>query len=83
MQPFAENYKHDKRFARTDWLCRCQQAKEDEAHLISGQCNVYGEVREKYGDLITDESLVSFFSEVLSLRDKLEDEEKEQNKLKS
>ena len=44
---------------------------------------MYGEVREKYGDLITDESLVIFFSEVLSLRDKLEDEEKEQNKLKS
>jgi hypothetical protein len=36
--PFAGNYSHDRRFARTDWMCRCEESKEDEVHLSSGEC---------------------------------------------
>ena len=28
MQPFAGNYSHDRRFARTEWLCQCREACE-------------------------------------------------------
>ena len=80
LQPFAGNYGHDRRFAQTEWLCCCRQAKEDETHLINGHCEVYGGVREKYGNLTNDESLIAFFNEVLSMRDKLEEGEREENR---
>ena len=35
LQAFAGNYSHDRRFAKTDWLCRCQSAVEDEGHNVS------------------------------------------------
>ena len=35
LQPFAGNYSHDRRFANSSWLCKCKEAKEEEAHLIS------------------------------------------------
>ena len=73
MHPFAGNYSHDQRFARTDWLCRCLKAKEDESHLISGNCEVYGSLRGEYGDLSIDENLVKYFNAVLSMRDTLDD----------
>ena len=69
--PFAGNYSRDKRFARTDWLCRCGQAKEEEQHLLSGKCEVYGEIRAAYPNFNDDEQLVKFFCEVLAMRDKL------------
>ena len=72
MQPFAGNYSHDRRFARTDWLCRCLKAREDESHLITGNCEVFGNMRRKYGDLSEEENLVKFFTAVLSTRDKLD-----------
>ena len=75
MLPFAGNYAKDKRFARSDWLCKCREAKEDESHLISGNCDVYGEIRRKYSSLDDDNQLVNFFNEVLSRRDELEEEE--------
>ena len=43
LQPFAGNYSHDRRFANSSWLCKCKEAKEEEAHLMSGQCKVYGD----------------------------------------
>ena len=57
-------------------LCRCQRVAEEEAHLLSGNCQVFGTIREKYGDLNDDESLVSFFNEVLSMRDELDEQDK-------
>jgi hypothetical protein len=73
---FAGNYSHDRRFAGTQWLCRCREEKEDESHLLSGRCPVYGPIREKYGSLENDEKLVDFFSEVLAKRAELEDQER-------
>ena len=75
MQPFAGNYSRDRRFARTEWLCRCREAREDESHLMDGQCPVYQEIHEKYQTLDDDETLAQFFNEILSMRDKLDKKE--------
>ena len=72
MQLFAGNYSHDRGFKKSDWLCFCKDAQEDEAHLTSGQYKVYRDLCEKYSDLTDDDSLVQFFDEVLSRRDELE-----------
>ena len=74
LQPFAGNYSKDKRFARTNWLCRCKEEREEETHLMSGQCTVFGDLALKYNDLTDDENLVQFFSEVLARRDELDKE---------
>ena len=72
MQPFAGNYSPDQRYKRSDWLCLCLESREDEAHLTSGQCTVYGDLALKYSDLTDDENLVELFSEVLARRDQPE-----------
>ena len=48
-----------------------------EPHLLSGECEVFGDIREKYGELKDDESLVRFFKEVLERRDLIDEAEKE------
>jgi Ran GTPase-activating protein (RanGAP) involved in mRNA processing and transport len=81
LMPFAGNYNHDQRFARTQWMCRCQQAKEDESHIVAG-CPVYDDIREKYGDLKEDNELVNYFNDILERRemvDKLSEEEDEED----
>ena len=75
LQPFAGNYSHDKRFYKTGWLCRCRDSRENESHLLSGNCEVYGEIREKYDNLNNDDNLVNFFNEILNKREDLEIEE--------
>ena len=69
---FAGNYQHDRRFAKSNWLCRCEKSREDEVHLRSGQCNVYSDIVERFSDLTDDESLVQFFAAVLERRDQLD-----------
>ena len=76
MMAFAGNFSKDKRFARSEWLCKCGDSKEEESHLMSGNCRVYGEIRRNYSDLSDDKQLVDFFNEVLSRRDELEEKEK-------
>jgi hypothetical protein len=78
MNAFAGNFSHDKRYAKTQWLCRCREAREEEQHLLSGSCRVYGDIRAKFGDLEEDRDLVAFFGEVLERRDELEEEERSQ-----
>ena len=72
LQAFAGNYSHDQRFAKTSWLCLCLQSREEEIHLTSGQCQVYGDLKDKYSDLTEDDQLVQFFSDVLARREALE-----------
>ena len=72
MQDFAGNYSHDRRFQGARGLCKCQESREDEPHLISGQCKVYGDLIEKYGDLTVDENMVGLFSDILARRDELD-----------
>ena len=50
--------------------------KEEEQHLLSGNCEVYGDIKAAYPNLSDDEQLVKFFNEVLAMRDKLEEEDK-------
>ena len=73
MQPFAGNFKHDKRFAKTNWLCRCLQKTEHEAHLKFENCPQYTDIREKYDTLDDDQNLARFFREVLARRDALDE----------
>ena len=40
---------------------------------------MYGDIRGKYGDLEDDESLVRFFTEVLEMRDAIDEAEKQIN----
>jgi hypothetical protein len=80
--PFAGNYSKDQRFAKTEWMCRCESVKEDEPHIVSGDCPVYNDIHEKYDNLEDDSELVEFFREVLERRDLVdrmeEDEEEEE-----
>ena len=78
MLPLAGNYSNDRRVQGTNWLCKCKVSREEESHLISGNCEVYGDIRKKYDKLEDDENLVQFFKEVLEMRVELE--EKENNK---
>ena len=74
MQPFAGNYSGDRRFAKTNYLCRCGVAREEEKHLISGQCPMYADIWGKFHSFDDDKDLVQFFTEVLERRDQLDDE---------
>ena len=75
MNHFAGNFSRDRRFARTEWLCHCGKAREEESHLIYGDCEVYGEIRDKFDNLNDDENLVKFFNQVLAKRDLLDGKE--------
>ena len=71
MQPFAGNYSNDSRYARSNWLCLCLESREDESHIKSGTCKVYGDLTLKYSDLTSDENLAYLFREVLARREQL------------
>ena len=73
---FARNYSHDRKYAKSDWLCKCQQSSESESHLMTGSCKVYGDLNEEFGDLREDTNLVNFFKAVLDRRDLIEEEER-------
>ena len=73
MQPFAGNYPNDRRFKKNNFMCKCKTKKEEESHLLSGECTVYGDLRRTYGDLSEDKQLVNFFSAVLERRERLEE----------
>ena len=51
LQNFAGNYSHDRRFADSNWLCRCKSDREEEGHIVSGKCEVY---KDQFGDLGED-----------------------------
>ena len=59
-------------FAKTNWLCKCKQAREEELHLVLGQCQVYGDLTHKFSNLTDDNSLVQFFQEVLARREEMD-----------
>ena len=78
LQPFAGNYTHSRKYANSDWLCKCKEDKENESHLTSGSCKVYGDLTSQFGDLKEDCNLVEFLNAVLDRRDTLEDEDRRQ-----
>ena len=79
LQPFAGNFSHDRKYARTDWLCRCKEAQVEEGRIMTGNCKVYGDLKSQFGDLQEDANLVEFFKAVLDRRDTLEDEDRKQH----
>ena len=72
LQPFGGNYKHDKRFEKTNWMCFCGWEIEKESHLLSGECPVYGDLVGMVGDRRDDAQLVAFFTAVIERREQLE-----------
>ena len=81
LQEFAGNYSHSNKFSKTNWLCRCSKEVENEGHIVSGSCEVYGDLRNQFGDLKEDKNLVKFFQAVLDRRDTLEEEDRRQQSL--
>ena len=82
LQPFAGNFSNDKkRFSKSNWLCKCEESRENESHLMAGQCKVYGDLTEKYSDFTDDNNLVQFFTEVLDRRDRLDKEQLDKERL--
>ena len=76
MQPFAGNFPGDKRFSKTNHMCKCTKEKEDEKHILSGNCPIYGDLTKKFPNTDNDSELVNFFSAVLARREQLEEEER-------
>ena len=66
LQPFAGNYSRDKKFEKTQFLCRCLNSREDESHLLSGICPIYSDIHEKFKNFDEDDDLVEFFNLVLA-----------------
>ena len=73
MQPFAGNYCNNSRFANIVWLCLCGEEKGEEQHLLSGHCEVYGDLTKRFNDLSDQNHHASFFSDFLAGRDQLEE----------
>ena len=78
MLPFAGNYGGDRRFLKSEWLCKCGLSNESESHLLSGECHIYRNIRNKYENIDSEDNLIQFFSEVLEERERLEEEEEEE-----
>ena len=50
MLAVAGYFRQDRRFARTSWLCRCGQEREEERHLTD-TCPLYRDIRVQYSNL--------------------------------
>ena len=68
LKPFAGKFSHDRRYAKSDWLCWCKTSREEEGQITSGNCEVYGDLKSQFGDLSEDKNLVDFFRVVLDRR---------------
>ena len=76
MLPLAGNFRQDRRFARTGWLCRCGEEREEERHLTDS-CPLYKDIRERFSSLEEDDQLGEFFRQILERRDKIDEQEQE------
>ena len=79
MQPIAGNFRQDRRFARTQWLCRCEREREEERHLTDS-CPLYKDIRQPYSNLEDDDQLVGFFQKMLDRRDQIDQQEQERRR---
>ena len=75
LMEFAGNYPNNQKFRKSDWMCKCGKEKEQEDHIIKGECESYKDIREKYEHLDNDEDLLEFFKEVLKRRESMEEME--------
>ena len=58
----------------------CVSAGSKKNRNILRHCEKYQDVREKYGGIEDDDSLVGFFREVLKRRDKVREEKQKEEK---
>ena len=73
MLSFAGNFKRDKRFESTKWLCNaCADGVLETQDHVTNICDGYDEVRRTFG-VKTDEERLHFFRAVLKI---MEDAEK-------
>ena len=77
--PFASNYKNDKRFARTNWMCRCKTEKENQSHIR--QCPIYSDITQKYPSVDDYSDLVKYLREVLNRRDLIDSIDEQEDDL--
>ena len=68
MSEFADNFSKDKRFMRTNWLCRCGDQRESESYILE-ECVVYEDIRNEYESINDDTQLALFYAKVLERRD--------------
>jgi hypothetical protein len=59
-------------------MSRCQEAREDEAHILFGECPAYNDLLDQPEDLKEDEGLVKKFKKVLERRDLIDEVEQEE-----
>ena len=50
MTEFASNLKNNHKFKRTNWLSFCKEKNENENHILSGKCKVYGDLNKQYNE---------------------------------
>ena len=55
-----------------------QTVREEESHITSGSCEVYGDLKAQLGDWGEDKNLVEFFRAVLDRRDELDKEDRQE-----
>ena len=75
--PFAGNYSNSRKYERTNFLCRCNEVREEEVHLKPADCPVYADIREQFLDLDDDNNLMKYFTMVLARRDELDSVEED------
>ena len=59
-------------------MCQCLRTVEEKDHNVSGQFEVYGDLRSQFWDLKEDKNLVQYFQAVLDGRDILEEVDRRQ-----
>ena len=74
---FAGNYCHVRKFAQTNFMCRCGEARKEDRHIMSTDCPVYADIRQQFSDLNDDKELVKYFTLVLARRDELDSQRKD------
>ena len=67
--PFAGHYSHTRKFEKTNSICTCEKAREEERRIMSTHCHVYAHIRKQFSDL---NKLLKYFIIVLAKRDGLD-----------
>ena len=70
--PFAGNYSHSRKYEKTDFMCRCNEAREDERHVTSRDCPVYADIREQFSELDNNKDLMKYLKMVLARGDEID-----------
>ena len=56
---------HREKYAATNYVFICNEEREDESHLTSGDWKVFGDLLDKFGNLSNYGMFIHFFSQSL------------------